>query len=225
MISAEHGLADHGLADCRGYHHGDLRRTLIEAARVLVTESQDWTFSLREVARRAGVSHNAPYNHFPEKRDMLAAVAADGFEYLRQRTLKAIRETQSAREALARCAHAYVQSGVENPALYRLMFGSALARDNQWPDEAHAAGQRAKAVIEEIVQRGSGSGEFAVDTDDADELAGVVLSLWSAVHGLTMFVIDGMTGSSRAVPDLVDQLVTMQCLGLRSRVENREKPA
>lgn len=211
--------AEHALADSRNYHHGDLRRALISAARALITETQDWTFSLREVARRAGVSHNAPYNHFPEKRDMLAAVAADGFETLRQRTLLAIQSAQSAREALAKCAHAYVQNGIENPALYRLMFGSELARENQWPDEAHAAGQRTKAVLEEIVRQGAESREFAVDIDDADELAGVVLSLWSAVHGLTMFVIDGMTGTSRAVPDLVDQLVTMQCRGLRPRTE------
>src|SRR5271170_7712030 len=69
----------------RPYHHGDLRRALIDAAVSLVAEEQDWSFSLREVARRAGVSHNAPYNHFPEKRDLLGAVAAAGFEALRER--------------------------------------------------------------------------------------------------------------------------------------------
>jgi len=52
------------------YHHGDLRRTLIQAALELAAEEKDWNFSLREVARRAGVSHNAPYNHFPHKRDL-----------------------------------------------------------------------------------------------------------------------------------------------------------
>jgi AcrR family transcriptional regulator len=211
--------AEHAFSDCRGYHHGDLRRTLIAAARTLVTETQDWTFSLREVTRRAGVSHNAPYNHFPEKRDLLAAVAADGFETLRAKTLQAISAVQSGRDALAACAHAYVQSGVENPALYRLMFGSALARENEWPEEAYEAGQRAKAVLDEIVLRGAHLGEFAVNADDADELSGVVLSLWSTVHGLTMFVIDGMTGSSRPIPELVDQFVALQCKGLAPRRE------
>ena len=67
------------------YHHGDLRRALVDAALALVTEEQDWGFSLREVTRRAGVSHNAPYNHFADKRDLLAAVAAAGFETLRMR--------------------------------------------------------------------------------------------------------------------------------------------
>src|SRR5271167_3875727 len=74
----------------RTYHHGDLRRSLIDAALALVTEEQDWTFSLREVARRAGVSHNAPYNHFADKRELLAAVAVAGFEALRAKMLNAI---------------------------------------------------------------------------------------------------------------------------------------
>ncbi|HWG03567.1 MAG TPA: TetR/AcrR family transcriptional regulator, partial [Beijerinckiaceae bacterium] len=69
-------------AEPKPYHHGDLRRALIETALQLVSEEQDWAFSLREVARRAGVSHRAPYNHFPEKLDLLAAVAAVGFDRL-----------------------------------------------------------------------------------------------------------------------------------------------
>src|SRR6202789_1130123 len=72
------------------YHHGDLRRVLIDTTLQLVTEEQDWTFSLREVARRAGVSHRAPYNHFPEKLDLLAAVAAVGFDRLRNGMLRAM---------------------------------------------------------------------------------------------------------------------------------------
>lgn len=206
------------LPDCRAYHHGNLRCTLIAAARALVTETQDWSFSLREVARRAGVSHNAPYNHFPDKCDMLAAVAADGFETLHERTLLAVTSAHSARDALAACAHAYVQNGVENPALYRLMFGSALAKSNGWPSEARNAGLRAKSVLDEIVLRGASSGEFAVSTDSPEDVAGAVLSLWSAVHGLTMFVIDGMTtGTSRTVPELIDHMVMMQCQGLLPR--------
>ena len=71
------------------YHHGDLKRVLVDAAIALVAEGQNWDFSLREVARRAGVSHNAPYNHFADKRDLLAAVAAAGYEALRARMVAA----------------------------------------------------------------------------------------------------------------------------------------
>ena len=155
----------------RPYHHGDLRRALIEAALALVTEEQDWGFSLREVARRAGVSHNAPYNHFPEKRDLLGAVAAAGFEALRERMRASVAGVTSPPAALLACAKAYVNAGVENPALYRLMFGRALAggsalgaaklgerltkMDSGRPAEARAAGLSAKAVLEEIILRGA----------------------------------------------------------------------
>ena len=72
-------------AAARPYHHGNLAPALVAAALALLDETQDWAFSLREVARRAGVSHNAPYKHFPEKRDLLAAVAARGFDALAER--------------------------------------------------------------------------------------------------------------------------------------------
>jgi AcrR family transcriptional regulator len=112
--------------DPPAYHHGDLRRALIEPALALVTEEQDWTFSLREVARRAGVSHNAPYNHFADKRDLLAAVAVVGFATLGERIQAATSGIANARTALVKSAVVYVTFGVENPAHYRLMFGSAL---------------------------------------------------------------------------------------------------
>src|SRR5271156_1348012 len=106
------------------YHHGDLRRALIDAALSLVREEQDWTFSLREVARRAGVSHNAPYNHFANKQDLLSAIAVAGFLDLRERLQKSIARTEDAKEALIKSGVAYVKFGVGNAAHYRLMFAS-----------------------------------------------------------------------------------------------------
>src|SRR5215210_3614807 len=73
------------------YHHGDLRRALIDTALTMVTEEGAWNFTLREVARRAGVSHAAPYNHFEDKSALLAEVAAIGFAALRQRMAAAAR--------------------------------------------------------------------------------------------------------------------------------------
>ena len=63
----------------RPYHHGDLRRAVVVAALEILSETQSLEFSLRELARRAGVSHNAPYKHFADKRELLAAVSAVGF--------------------------------------------------------------------------------------------------------------------------------------------------
>src|SRR5271170_4510797 len=139
-----------------GYHHGDLRRALIDAALGLVTEEQDWTFSLREVARRAGVSHNAPYNHVADKRDLLAAVAVVGFVALGERIQTATSRIANARAALVKSAVVYVTFGVENPAHYRLMFGSALVTAQEGRPKAVAdAGARSKAIMAEIIRRGA----------------------------------------------------------------------
>ena len=228
-------MSDTGSSDPRPYHHGDLRRALIEAALALVTEEQDWAFSLREVARRAGVSHNAPYNHFPEKRDLLGAVAAAGFESLRERMRAAVAGVASPAEALLASGKAYVNAGVENPALYRLMFGPALAATNSSPvgvaklgvhvtkadggrpAEARAAGAGAKTVLDEIILRGAESGAFAVSATSEKDLAIASLSVWSAVHGLTLLTIDGLTGSELSVDILVTRLIRMLCDGLRPR--------
>src|SRR5208282_6877197 len=130
------------------YHHGDLRRALIDAALGLVTEDQDWTFSLREVARRAGVSHNAPYNHFADKRDLLAAVAAAGFVTLGEQIVAATSGMENAQAALVKSALVYVTFGVENPAHYRLMFSSALVTAQEGrPESVAAAGADTRAIL------------------------------------------------------------------------------
>ena len=107
------------------YHHGDLRRALVQAALELAAENKDWNFSLREVARRAGVSHNAPYNHFPHKRDLLDAAAAAGHDLLRSELTAAVAKIADPRAALSKMSSAYVSFGIKNPALYRLMFSVA----------------------------------------------------------------------------------------------------
>src|ERR671924_456746 len=109
------------------YHHGDLRRALIETALTMVTQEGAWNFTLREVARRAGVSHAAPYNHFADKSALLAEVAALGFQALRREMESAARRPRSSRGALLGIATAYVRFGIEHPAHYRLMFGPELA--------------------------------------------------------------------------------------------------
>src|SRR5271170_5194174 len=143
------------------YHHGDLRRALIESALALVTEEQDWTFSLREVARRAGVSHNAPYNHFTTKRDLLAAVAVLGFAALGERIQAATSRIANARTALVKSAVVYVTFGFENPAHYRLMFGSALVTAQEGrPESVATAGAGSRAVLANIIERGAAAGVF-----------------------------------------------------------------
>jgi AcrR family transcriptional regulator len=201
------------------YHHGDLRRALLDAALEIVTEEQDWAFSLREVARRAGVSHNAPYNHFGDKRDLLAAVAAEGFETLRKHLLAASAGIERADKALRATARAYVLLGVENPAHYRLMFGSTLVTAGQGlPAEVKQAGAGATRVLEEIIDRGARAGELAVAPSNPAKLKQAVFAAWSTVHGTTMLLIDGLTGArSPKVGVLADAAADAILCGLLPR--------
>ncbi len=199
--------------DRPAYHHGDLRRALVEAALALVTEAQSWDFSLREVARRAGVSHNAPYRHFPEKRDLLAAMAAAGYEALRVR-LAAAAEAEDPEAALLAIGLAYIGFGTENPARYRLTFG-AMAGAPLSALMAEAAAS-AKAVLVGVIERGIREGRFAAADDSPAERDRLVLSAWSLVHGLTMLLIDGLAGGD--LPPSVPELVARTLLdGVRKR--------
>jgi AcrR family transcriptional regulator len=204
-------------ANPQPYHHGDLRRALIDTALELVTEEQDWAFSLREVARRAGVSHQAPYNHFPEKQDLLAAVAVVGFERLRDGMLRAIAGIDDPETLIALIGRTYVHLGLENPALYRLMFGPALADvgPGDRPMIARSAGARARAVLEEVIERGARSGVFAVSADNLKNQILAAHVFWSAVHGLTTLAIDRLMAPDVTVDDMIEQLMRIQIKGLR----------
>jgi AcrR family transcriptional regulator len=199
------------------YHHGDLRRALIETALQLVTQDQDWTFSLREVARRAGVSHRAPYNHFPEKQDLLSAVAVVGFEKLRDGLLRATAGNAAPEALVEAIGRTYVRLGLENPALYRLMFGPALAEagPGDRPTSAKLAGRQAREVLDDVIARGARSGVFAVSPDDPKDQILASHVFWSAVHGLTMLVIDDLVAPDVSVDHMTERLLRMQITGLR----------
>lgn len=205
------------LAAPQPYHHGDLRRALIDTALELVTEEQNWTFSLRELARRAGVSHQAPYNHFPEKQDLLAAVAVVGFERLRDGMLRAMAGIDAPEALVDVIGRTYVRLGLENPALYRLMFGAALADagPGDRPTIARSAGAGARAVLEEVIERGARSGAFAVSAGSREDQILAAHAFWSAVHGLTMLVIDDLLAPNVSAEKLIERLLRTQINGLR----------
>src|SRR6266508_1182269 len=96
----------------RPYQHGDLKRALLETAEQMLQEDRHWQFTLREVARRAGVSHGAPYNHFSDKSALLAELAMVGFDRLREAlTAPRPRKPRAFREEFFDVARAYLRFG------------------------------------------------------------------------------------------------------------------
>jgi AcrR family transcriptional regulator len=191
------------------YHHGDLRRALIDTALVMVTEEGDWNFTLREVARRAGVSHAAPYNHFEDKSALLAEVAALGYQSLREALEAAAREQpRSARQAVARVGAAYVRFGVAHPAHYRLMFGAELADKERYP-ALGAAGDATFAVLTGVLERGQASGQIR-----RDPVRDQAVAAWSLVHGLTTLLIDQRVGFLGVSTDEAEQHARLAAVAL-----------
>ena len=204
----------------KAYHHGDLRRALVKAAVSLLTKTQRWDFSLREVARSARVSHNAPYSHFISKRDLLAAVAARGYEILQARTVTALRGKARPADALKAMTITYLRFGAGNPAQYRLMFGPTLqGQDGGLPSEVIHAFASAEAVCREVVKRGSEDGTFKIPQNDPAALEIAVIATWSLVHGLTMLYIDGLATleTAKTIDDLAEKVVAMLMYGLVKR--------
>lgn len=158
-------------ASPRSYHHGDLKAALLAAAATLLGEAGPAAISLREVARRAGVSHNAPYRHFPDRDSLLAALAAEGFRALAQD----MEESGGELAALGQC---YVRFALEQPGRFALMFSASLdkARHPELQDAAAALYQR----LARAVQAAAPSRDPQVAT----------LAAWSLVHGLAQLLLD-----------------------------------
>lgn len=172
------------------YHHGDLRRALLDSATAILTETGRWDFSLREVARRAGVSHAASYRHFADKEALIAAVALTGFEALQARMIAAKGEASDTIEALRSIGKAYIGFGIANPALYRLMFGQALPNIEGLPPAVLAVLTEARAVLKDVILDGARAGTFAIDPEDGQDVSVAVVTAWSLVHGFTLLSID-----------------------------------
>lgn len=192
----------------RPYHHGDLRRTVIETALDMLREEKGWQFTLREVARRAGVSHGAPYKHFPDKAALLAELAMIGFDRLRESMLAAKPEApKTLRDEIAPISRAYVAFGTENPALYRLMFSA---------EEGKTVGmhlnERALAVFDvllEILRRGQVAGSIRKRPIEGQAAAG-----WGLIHGMTMLAIEGLLVPAKVGPAPLDAALSTLVEGL-----------
>lgn len=194
----------------RPYHHGDLRRVIIETAAGMLREEKGWQFTLREVARRAGVSHAAPYKHFADKGALLAELSMQGFEQLREAITAAMTpQPGSIRVEIAAAAAAYVQFGIANPALYRLMFSAAAGA----PRDVHL-NERVMAtlgVLLAILERGQQAG-----TLKRRPVQGQAAACWAQVHGLTMLAIEGLLLPEKVGPAPLQAAVETLLEGLEA---------
>jgi AcrR family transcriptional regulator len=159
------------------YHHGDLRRALLDTALEAVGEQGPAAVSLRDVARRAGVSHAAPTHHFGDKTGLMTALAAEGWELLAD----ALAETAAEGDDFGALGVAYVVFATSHPAHFAVMRAPGLARADDPALEAAMA--RAREQLEAGVRRFEGG--------SSDDAAVTALTAWSLVHGLAALILEG----------------------------------
>lgn len=169
------------------YHHGDLRRTLIQAATDQLATYPAHQLSLREVARIVGVSRTAPYHHFADKAALLAAVAAECQERFYRVQLQAARSATSAAERLVAVGEAYVTFAVDNPHAFALVFDPQHCPATG-SDAADSPAMTALAgLLHELITQAQADGTLLGDQPDA-----YISGLWSLVHGLSSLVPAGL---------------------------------
>ena len=188
--------------DTKKYHHGDLKNTLIQAGVEILSEEGVSGLSLRKVAQRAGVSHNAPYFHFADKQALIAAISTEGYRSLYEQ-LVMIRETYQSdpRRQLVEAAFMYLRFAQTRPAHFKVTFSNAVEREEAYPDLVEMADN----LIGELIK-------IVGDCQKAGILhpapvGAMAVSVWSAVHGFTCLLIDGQSLHERLKVAPVDQLL------------------
>jgi AcrR family transcriptional regulator len=169
----------------------DLRRALLITSRTLLDTDGPSALSMREVARRTGCTHQAPYHYFEDRESILATLVAEGFDDLavRLQAANAIAAVEGPRAALLASGHAYVGFALEHPGVFRIMFRPDLCDASRFP-AVQDAGTRAREELD-VLNR-------ILHTRDADAASATML--WSHVHGLAGLLIDGPLSAPLAMP-------------------------
>jgi AcrR family transcriptional regulator len=194
------------------YHHGNLRRGLLDEALATIRAEGVEGLTLREIGARLGVSRTALYRHFADKRALLAAVATEGFRVLRQQLVTAWEEGGHGRAAFESMGVAYVRFAVANPSHYRVMFGGFVDPKACDPELAAEAAGAFQALVDALaaLQR-----DAVVRGDDTLKVARFV---WAVVHGVAMLGIDGQLREPGG-PNRVEELMRYALERLRTGIE------
>ena len=191
----------------RGYHHGNLREALLQAALDLIGQKGAAGFTFADAARMAGVSPAAPYRHFRDRDELLSSIAQRGFEQFEAALTEAWDDGRpDTITAFERVGRAYLNFARQQPAFYSAMFESGIPVDMN--PTLQAAGERAFAIIRAAAERLAALAPPGVPRPPAMMMA---LHIWSMSHGVASLFARG-DAARRKLPMSADELLEAEVL-------------
>jgi AcrR family transcriptional regulator len=168
------------------YHHGDLKNTLIKVGIEILSKEGLAGLSLRKVAKKAGVSHAAPYAHFADKQALIAAISTEGYRHLYDQLSEVVQShRENPQDMLVEMGWTYIQFAVHDPEHFKIMFSGIIEQEKDYPEFREMALKNFELLIA-LVKEGQETGLLA--TGPADMVA---ISLWSLVHGFVLLLLEG----------------------------------
>ena len=170
----------------------DLRQEVLKASLALIEEGGLDRLSMREVARKAGVSHQAPY-YFGDREAILAAIAGEGFSKLGQSFVRAIAQAELApAKSLEAIGRAYVEFALRHPAYFQAMFRADAVPLDRYPDARKCEDEAFGKLVEEI-------GKVFAE-QPAEGRRTIAIACWAMVHGLATLILEGTLARTIEVP-------------------------
>jgi AcrR family transcriptional regulator len=189
----------------------DLRQKVLDASLTLIEEGGLNRLSMREVARKAGVSHQAPYHYFDDREAILAALAGEGFSKLEQSLVRAA--TQAGAEpvkAVESMGRAYVEFALRNPAYFQAMFRADAVPLDRYPDARKREDEAFGKLVEGI--------DRAYGKQPAEVRQAIAVACWAMVHGLATLILEGSLARKLKLPKVRQKQVANEVIGTFTRL-------
>ncbi|MGO2511974.1 TetR/AcrR family transcriptional regulator [Marinomonas polaris] len=189
------------------YHHGDLTKSLLESASLIIKEQGVESLSMRKLADTVGVSRTAPYHHFKDKNALLCALAEQGF-YEQAKMLHSLQaQKNTAEEGFKKYVHAYLEYALQHNETYDLMYGRTLWKAGNPSDSLKAASKQTfKAWIDWVEELQE---QNILPSNNTPLRIGQ--TTWASLHGLARLFIDGIYLDTEDLTDMVEQMIKNLC--------------